>query len=49
MKTIILCGGGTAGHVMPNVALLPYLKKFKVVYLGCKGAIEEELCKQNGI
>ena len=49
MKTIILCGGGTAGHVMPNVALLPYLKKFKVIYLGCKGAIEEELCKQNGI
>ena len=27
MKTIVLCGGGTAGHIMPLVALLPYLKK----------------------
>lgn len=49
MKTIVLCGGGTAGHVIPNIALVPYLKRFRVVYLGCKGGIEEELCKQNGI
>lgn len=27
MLTIILTGGGTAGHVMPNIALLPELKK----------------------
>lgn len=49
MKKIVLCGGGTAGHVMPNIALLPYLKRFKVVYLGCKGGIEEDLCKQHNI
>ena len=27
MKTIVLTGGGTAGHVMPNMALLPELQK----------------------
>ena len=26
MKRIILTGGGTAGHVTPNIALLPRLK-----------------------
>ena len=27
MKRIILTGGGTAGHVTPNIALLPSLKE----------------------
>ena len=27
MNSIVLCGGGTAGHVMPNIALLKYLKQ----------------------
>ena len=27
MKKIILTGGGTAGHVTPNIALLPSLKR----------------------
>ena len=26
MKRIILTGGGTAGHVTPNIALLPALQ-----------------------
>ena len=26
MKSIILTGGGTAGHVTPNIALLPRLR-----------------------
>ena len=26
MKTIILTGGGTAGHVTPNLALIPSLE-----------------------
>ena len=26
-KTIVLTGGGTAGHVSPNIALLPRLKE----------------------
>ena len=49
MKTIVLCGGGTAGHVLPNLALLPYLKDFKVVYIGMKGGIEEELSKKHNV
>ena len=27
MRTIVLTGGGTAGHVLPLIALLPELKK----------------------
>ena len=27
MKRIILTGGGTAGHVTPNIGLIPELKK----------------------
>jgi len=43
-KRIILTGGGTAGHVTPNLALLPYLQKegFEVVYIGSK-YIESEI------
>ena len=34
-KRIILTGGGTAGHVIPQIALLPYLnkKKWDVLYV----------------
>jgi UDP-N-acetylglucosamine--N-acetylmuramyl-(pentapeptide) pyrophosphoryl-undecaprenol N-acetylglucosamine transferase len=27
MKKIVLTGGGTAGHVIPNLAIVPELKK----------------------
>lgn len=30
MKRIILTGGGTAGHVTPNIALIPELKKKRI-------------------
>ena len=35
MKKIVLTGGGTAGHVTPNIALLPYLKSegYEVYYI----------------
>ncbi len=44
MKTIVLTGGGTAGHVTPNVAIIPLLQKegFKVHYIGTDG-IEKKL------
>lgn len=37
MKTIVLTGGGTAGHIIPNLALLPELKKYfdNIYYIGC--------------
>lgn len=37
MKRIVLTGGGTAGHVMPNVALLPYLAGNEIHYVGGSG------------
>ena len=47
-KTIILTGGGTAGHIMPNIALLPEIKKYfnKIYYLGAKSSMEEEIIKK---
>ncbi len=51
MKKIILTGGGTAGHVTPNIALLPYLRKegFEISYIGTKDGIEKGLMEREGI
>lgn len=48
---IIMTGGGTAGHVTPNVALIPSLKKngFEVSYIGSKDGIEKEIIKNKNI
>ncbi len=45
MKKIILTGGGTAGHVTPNLALLPslYAKDYEVHYIGSENGIESKL------
>lgn len=45
MKKIILTGGGTAGHVTPNIALLPSLKEagYEVFYIGSYTGIEKTL------
>lgn len=45
MKKIVLTGGGTAGHVTPNIALLPRLKElgFSVEYIGSYDGIEKKL------
>lgn len=45
MRRIILTGGGTAGHVTPNIALIPELEKrgFEIHYIGSKTGIEKEL------
>ena len=44
-NTIVLTGGGTAGHVMPNIALLPNLEKHfdKICYIGSRNGIEKKL------
>ena len=51
MKRIILTGGGTAGHVTPNIALLPRLKElqYDIPYIGSYNGIEKELIEQFGI
>lgn len=48
MKRIILTGGGTAGHVTPNIALLPELKNhnFDVHYIGSYDGIEKKLIEE---
>ena len=45
MKKIILTGGGTAGHVTPNIALIPRLRElgFEVAYIGSYNGIEKQL------
>ena len=45
MKKIVLTGGGTAGHVTPNIALLPALKEsgYEVTYMGSYDGIEKKL------
>lgn len=45
MKKIVLTGGGTAGHVTPNIALLPALEKagYEVAYMGSYDGIEKKL------
>lgn len=48
MKRIILTGGGTAGHVTPNIALLPRLRElqYDIHYIGSYNGIEKELIEQ---
>lgn len=51
MKKIILTGGGTAGHVTPNLALLPGLREagFEVHYIGSYDGIEKSLMEKEGV
>ena len=51
MKKIILTGGGTAGHVTPNLALIPSLKDhgFEIRYIGSYEGIEKKLITDAGI
>ncbi len=51
MKKIILTGGGTAGHVTPNLALIPALREqgWDIGYIGSYKGIEKELIEKEGI
>lgn len=44
-KKIVLTGGGTAGHITPNIALLPRLaqKGYEVYYIGSYDGMEKRL------
>lgn len=49
MKTIVFAGGGTAGHIMPNIALINELKyDYNCVYVGGDG-MEKDICASRGI
>lgn len=45
MKKILLTGGGTAGHVTPNIALIPTLQEmdYEIHYMGSLDGIEKRL------
>ena len=51
MKHIILTGGGTAGHVTPNIALIPKLLEngYTISYIGSYEGIEKKLIEELGI
>lgn len=51
MKHIVLTGGGTAGHVTPNIALIPRLKElgYQISYVGSYEGIEKKLIEELGI
>lgn len=51
MKTVVLTGGGTAGHITPNLALIPRLRAdgFDLHYIGLDGGMEEKLVAATGV
>ncbi|MBR5376746.1 MAG: undecaprenyldiphospho-muramoylpentapeptide beta-N-acetylglucosaminyltransferase [Lachnospiraceae bacterium] len=51
MKKIVLTGGGTAGHCLPNIALVPALKNsgFEIFYIGSYNGIERTIAEKNGL
>lgn len=51
MKKIVLTGGGTAGHVTPNIALIPRLKElgYDITYIGSHNGIERKLIEELSI
>ena len=51
MKKIALTGGGTAGHITPNLALIPELKKrnFNIIYIGSSKGMEKEIAERRNI
>lgn len=48
MKHIVLTGGGTAGHVTPNIALIPRLSDsgYQISYIGSLEGIERKLIEE---
>ena len=50
MKKIVLTGGGTAGHVTPNIALMPELRKrgYDISYIGSYEGMEKGMIIETG-
>ncbi|MGX4670218.1 undecaprenyldiphospho-muramoylpentapeptide beta-N-acetylglucosaminyltransferase [Cerasibacillus sp. JNUCC 74] len=49
-KCILFTGGGTAGHVIVNLALIPYYQQhgWQIEYIGSKNGIERKLIEELG-
>lgn len=50
-KKIALVGGGTAGHITPNLALVPELKSrgYEIIYIGSIGGMEESIISRTDL
>ena len=49
MKKIVFTGGGSAGHITPNLAIIDQLKNYKIYYFGSNGMEKELLSKYKNI
>ena len=51
MQKIVLTGGGSCGHILPSIALLPELKKHfdKIYYFGENDSLEQSIAKENNL
>ncbi|WP_026589933.1 undecaprenyldiphospho-muramoylpentapeptide beta-N-acetylglucosaminyltransferase [Bacillus sp. UNC437CL72CviS29] len=51
MKRIVFTGGGSAGHVTPNLAIIPHLqeKNWDISYIGSHQGIEKAIIENEGI
>ncbi|WP_072327320.1 MULTISPECIES: undecaprenyldiphospho-muramoylpentapeptide beta-N-acetylglucosaminyltransferase [unclassified Paenibacillus] len=51
MRKIVFTGGGSAGHVTPNLALMARLKAagWDIAYIGSKDGMESEIVEQAGV
>lgn len=50
-RKIALVGGGTAGHITPNIALMGELKNrgYEIIYIGSSGGMEEEIMERHKV
>jgi UDP-N-acetylglucosamine:LPS N-acetylglucosamine transferase len=50
---IMITGGGTGGHTSPAIAVFEELSRrdpqLRTQWVGCKGKIEERICRQRAI
>lgn len=49
MKKIVFTGGGSAGHIMPNIALIEELNGYDIYYLGTNGMEKNILSKYKNV
>jgi len=51
MKVIVMTGGGSSGHVTPNIALMPRLEQlgYSIHYIGSKNGMEKQLIENLGV
>lgn len=51
LAKIVLCGGGTAGHIFPSISVGEILRneECELYYIGVAGKPEEKIAEENGI